>query len=258
MENNIINIEALAQMVANKINNRVAGCPLKEKEGGPWAKKSKLYGTEVFGIMYNPYMVRRWLPKQFRKLVNTFVHNGQKYASIYDTLRKTVSSMYMLKFVTEECRILSILEKRDVIAYDERSMFFTKDFMKQFVKNYGKECCSVDRLSVEEYKRYNVNAHNAKTYNDLYKVLVCLPKAKVSMNKFAEFSRNYVYAGVYYTLKQDVMYLKRTLQIVEDNLNQIFMPCKETLDYLRKIADSDEKWRLWAIYKNTYKETFNK
>ena len=78
--------------------------------------------------MYNPFMVRRFLPKQFRELMRQdSKHNIDK------GIKRTVSLMDSVYYIIEECHKLSYM---DDIAYQERSLFWKVSDVKKILLDY--------------------------------------------------------------------------------------------------------------------------
>ena len=99
-----------------------------ETKFGKFGKTSKFYGKELCGFMYNPFMVRRFLPKQFRELmIQDSKHNVDK------GIKRTVSLMDSVYYIIEECHKLSYM---DDIAYQERSLFWTVSDVKRILVDY--------------------------------------------------------------------------------------------------------------------------
>ncbi len=115
----------------------------KNKNG--WAKNSRLNGNTYCGFAFNPYMIRRFLPSQFMGLIREY--NG----NVSGAIRQKYSYMYTIKYTLEEVRKLSMLEKRDKLAFYERSKLFSLQNCKQifcsyideifkYIESYEKKC----------------------------------------------------------------------------------------------------------------------
>lgn len=99
-----------------------------EAKFGKFGKASKFYGTELCGFMYNPFMVRRFIPKQFRELM----HQDSKH-NVDKGIKRTVSLMDSVYYIIEECHKLSYM---DDIAYQERSLFWKVSDVKKILLDY--------------------------------------------------------------------------------------------------------------------------
>lgn len=143
---NTINIEELSKAVAQAITREVEEIknPRVNYYGGQWAKNSKYYGTEICGYVYNPYMVRRFVPRQFMDM-----YRRSRRENMNEQIKWNITYKDMLTFLTEECKTLELLEKRDQIAFDERSAFYTVNVIKRSVMEYITTLDKFIRKSVE-------------------------------------------------------------------------------------------------------------
>lgn len=98
-------------------NNTTISSGKVDKNG--WAKNSQFYGTEICGYAYNPYMIRRFLPAQFLGLMEKYDGN------VHKGITNEYTYMYSIEYTIEEVRKLVMLQKRDRIAFEERSQIFT-------------------------------------------------------------------------------------------------------------------------------------
>lgn len=99
-------------------------------DGGLFARTSKFYGQELCGFMYNPFMVARFLPGQFKNLMNSYNKNVDK------GIKQTVSLMESVEFMIEECKRLALMEKKDKIAFAERKNFWSVNDAREIFKDY--------------------------------------------------------------------------------------------------------------------------
>lgn len=172
-----------------------------------WAKKSKFYQTVMAdGNIFNPYIHRRFLPYQFREILSlaqlyTFGYrktNGKllfekqlipSKIQIINALKHSYKPAILIKHICKEIELLSFLQKRDKLAYDERSMIWRvdncilviTDFLDILIRsislvrripNYG--------ISVEDMKANLENWKEAllgaNTYADIYSILSSTPE----------------------------------------------------------------------------------
>lgn len=133
---NKMDMEMLAKMVAEQIKNETneAGTTQTEVDGGQWAKTSKFYGKEICGYAYNPYLVRRFLPRQFMDMMENFNLN------VNEGIRCEYGYMKGIIYLIDECEKLAMLYKRDKIAYDERSKFWSVSDCKKAFIQYADDC----------------------------------------------------------------------------------------------------------------------
>lgn len=154
-------MDKLAQMVAERMKSEmkeVAKDVAKETkitsgnvDGGQWAKTSKFYGKELCGFMYNPYLVRRFIPAQFMSMMNEFKGNVNK------SIQCRYNYIDAMEFLREECNTLSMLQKRDPIAFEERLQFWNVDDIKHiFIKYFN---------DVKDYVRQRVQHSRGKNFD---------------------------------------------------------------------------------------------
>lgn len=139
MNMNNFDMEALAKMVAAQLKsevNEVSKSTMETKtvDGGQWAKNSKFYGKEICGYAYNPYLVRRWLPRQFTDIMKEFKLN------VNEGIRCKYDYMQSISYLIEECEKLGLLRKKDKIAYAERSQFWSVKDCKAVFTKYANDC----------------------------------------------------------------------------------------------------------------------
>ena len=142
---NGFDMETLAKMVAAQLSGQsvqtqtvtqnapkvdVSSLKLCEIDRNHWAENSQFFGREICGYVYNPYMIRRFLPSQFNKLVEKY--NG----NVHRAITVEYPYMYSVKYTLEEVRKLAMLQKRDKIAFDERKLVFTIDKCKRIFIEY--------------------------------------------------------------------------------------------------------------------------
>ena len=253
-------MEVLAKMVAEQIKNgmelnrsesvvEVKGTENKYntvENGGPWAVNSKYYGKEICGFIFNPYMIRWHLQKQFEELLDNYGSN------ITHAVDVAYTYMYSIEYTIEEVRKLAMLKERDGLAYDERRRLFDlqscvnifSDYInnvKKLVNNKEKEAMKKAKEGKRAYIRLNkfgrfeigtVEKGNlvktrdyTKFLRDLdylskdlrdvtmsYKKLYDLMKDNIYIKlpkdekKSSEFRNCFIKSGAYYTLKQKLMF----------------------------------------------------
>lgn len=166
-------MDTLAQMVAEYINTKAEtvaethkatkenGTPIKttitsgvEDKNG-WAKTSKYYGKTIAGQAFNPYMIRFWIVRQFNELMRVYNYNVHKgIADCYDY-------MWSIDYVlNKEVSKLAMLEKRDKIAFEERSKVFDLGSCKQiFIEYIDNVIATLDK----EIEQFNYSSNVGKT-----------------------------------------------------------------------------------------------
>lgn len=151
MENNNFNLDMLAQMVADRIKDEALNVMKNEAlnvpssaadirnetmvsssnvKGNNWARNSKFYGKEICGFMYNPYLVRRFLPSQFLNLMN------RNDLNVNQSIREQYTYIKAIKYLVEECNTLAMIQKKDKIAFEERKIFWSVDDIKIIFTDY--------------------------------------------------------------------------------------------------------------------------
>lgn len=128
--NHGIDMEVLSKAVAERILKNFSGTDNESRTG--WAQNSKYYGTELCGYVYNPYLVRRFIEKQFLELMKDYDLNVDK------GIRCEYSYMDGIYYMIKEVRKLAMLEKYDKIAFEERKHFWSVcDFCTVFVDYFN-------------------------------------------------------------------------------------------------------------------------
>ena len=106
------------------------------EDGTVIAKNSRFFSRMMEdGYVFNPYIHRRWLPKQYRKLMKD-AGMPILLQEFYEYIRDYFSNKYWLKFVDDELNKLINLNRYDVKAFKERSQFFTVDIIKKLYVDY--------------------------------------------------------------------------------------------------------------------------
>lgn len=169
-------------------------------DGGPWAKKSKYYGQELCGFMYNPFMVSRFLPMQFKNLMNDYDKNVDK------GIKQTVSPIESIKFMIEECKRLDLMERKDKIAFEERKQFWSVSDAREIFKDYiSKIQANIEKrkseiVSLEHRKGNHVTYIKifGKKYNVKFEVKV--PEGKPTSCAYTEAIIDWKYEKVLKTI----------------------------------------------------------
>lgn len=127
---NTMNVQEKHELKATNYptNTTIVYSGLEDKNG--WAKNSKFYGKEICGYAYNPYMIRRFLPAQFLGLMEKYNNN------VHKGINEEYTYMYSIEYTIEEVRKLVMLQKRDRIAFEERSQIFTLHNCKIILAKY--------------------------------------------------------------------------------------------------------------------------
>lgn len=147
------NIAELAKMVAEYQKNQESTVSSVSNEINPdfgkFGKTSKFYGKKLCGDFYNPFMVRRFLPKQFKQLMKNFDRN------VDAGIKGTVTYMNSIFYTIKEIAKLSLMENKDPIAFRERSLFFTLSSCKGILLDYYGKCLEqIDMIKEKAIKDY--------------------------------------------------------------------------------------------------------
>lgn len=150
------------------------------KEQKPdWAKNSRYYGTDICGYAYNPYMVRRWITAQFLELMNKY------NLKIEDGIRHEYNYMYSIEYIVKEAKKMTMLEKRDPIAFEERKMFWSPEDMAAILIEYMQ--------NVTRYVWEEMNLYPKATFiriPGIGRLLKVIPKEKGAVHR--ELSEDYL------------------------------------------------------------------
>ena len=134
------------------------------EDGTVIAKNSRFFGRMMEdGYVFNPYIHRRWLPKQYRKLLSD-AGMPTSFREFCQYIEVHFSNRYWLKFVDDELNKLINLNRYDVKAFKERSQFFTVDIIKKpyvdYVSGFSEKAKKIMNLSCSsgiyyfKYKNY--------------------------------------------------------------------------------------------------------
>ena len=144
--NNTVNNNANASTTDNKVDvskyNTV-------RDGGKWAKGSKYYGKEICGFVFNPYMIRWHLQKQFEDLMFRYNNN------VFKGISEEYSYSYSIDYTLKEVLKLAMLYKKDKLAFDERSLCFTLNDCKKIFIDYIKDVMNYLDKKENELVDYN-------------------------------------------------------------------------------------------------------
>lgn len=141
--------------VTEKVDNNISNVTVEKEcyktveDGGRWAKDSKWYGKEICGFIFNPYMIRWHLQKEFERIMNDYNYN------VHAGITKEYPYMYSVNFTVKEISTLAFLERNDRIAFDERKNCFTLNQCKRIMTQYYKDVISVLEREERELVRNN-------------------------------------------------------------------------------------------------------
>lgn len=228
------------------------------------------------GYVRNTRLHRRFVMAQMFNMLN-YVSYDKKYSGYNDCLKKMYGYDYTLTMMTEEVRVLSKLETRDVASFEERSTFFSKEVVVAVLEDYlekfktyvnklpSKNCKGVPYKRVKgvnifvedlDKKLYSsVRGHifrvkHAKNYNEIYRALEVFMRDKIKLPYETEKSKVWIDTfkgeGAYYTLKNLIMFH----DCVIEYSGEVFTQKASMQELNRKLHEyKDEGWRMFALMK---------
>ena len=145
-------MRALDEKLANALGEQAGEYPSlcnDNYERHVFAEKSKFYNQVMSdGFVFNPYIHRRWLPYQYKKLCKN------------EILDPKLSAEEAYKFLLSEFNKLMLLSAHDREAFQERSKFFTVDTFKTiFVSIIDEVCCEIKELIKVKAGYFYIPAH---------------------------------------------------------------------------------------------------
>lgn len=224
-------------LVAN--NDIPAGTRFNVEVETPYAEVAK--AIEEDGYVKNSRLHRRFITAHYFRMLNSPMGWHGYLNACYDY-------MYQFKMMTEEVRVLSKLQKKDKVVFNERSKFFTLDVVKEvlesyvkaveeylagqpikhckgkpyiYVKSYGN--CFIDDLDRKILSPIKVLVDMCKkcyNYSEMYDTLCMLNKVMIKLPYHTKKSKVWVDAfqgsGAYYSLRNLVMYHDVVLPLGRD------------------------------------------
>lgn len=212
-----------------------------------FAQNSRFYKqTMADGHIFHPYLHRRFIAAQFRRLVHQYgcsgIQCGVAHSHTWD---------YAIGMLRNEVHLLANLETRDRIGFAERSRFFilqrcaaildsyavvVAEYIDKCVRRGRDHYCMVGReilykQNVRPMKhRFAVLAQQAfacKSYTHLDAILsgfqwLSLPRKGLTLPDC--FTEPFIEAGAFYTLKHHIMF---------EGLNLWGLPQQRALETLR-------------------------
>lgn len=238
------------------------------------------------GYVTNTKIHRRWITSQTFRMLNWTSYDGrEKGWDAYLTLYRNWG--YCFKQTIEEIRVISILEKQDAEAFEERSYFFNKeviialctDYIQRLVdyiencrkiKNYrGEEYCKTKRWGnilltnfYGEIAEMYIQLNNIKLAEDFYNLYLELKKF---FDKYfnalpyrtplcREWKDAYKGSGAYFTLKNLVMF--HDVKLTDFHNGWRYTVSERNVQYLQHILrEYDwEGWRFHSMLKKAIAE----
>lgn len=226
----------LVVMVRDEATGEVRPISIRdEQDAYEFAKNSRFLGeTMADGHVFNPYIHRRFIAAQFERLIRQYGYNGVKRG-----FAETRNWDYAIEVLKKEVHVLANLQRKDAVAYNERSRFFTLSDCFKIIFDYASEV----RLHIEAFhkragnhpsfylpkygtvKKQNVRpmmhrfwklveiAKECKTYAQLDELLESFEWLKLPSDHPLpdSFVTPFLEAGAYYTLKHHMMFKGLTM-----------------------------------------------
>ena len=247
----------------DKATGKVVPVNLNDDMNALFGKKSRFYGKVMAdGHIFNPYIHRRFIAAQFREFMSVrSLHSSVQ--SVYSRAQgnSRFEWGYAMKQLLSECSKLALLEKKDPIAFNERSRFFTLDAVQNVIDDY----VTLVHKSIDEYQKrssayrgaYYISGFgyvDAKHIRPLKYRFECLRNDVQACRSYEElnklfskfefpedlisyvrpvpvsFMRPFLNAGAYYTMKHAFMFEGKCLAGMDQ---------QRSLERLDQTADSN-------------------
>ena len=188
------------------------------------------------GYVRNTKLFRRFVMAQMFHMLNYKSYNGE-YSGYNEYLKRNYSYEYTLQMMTEEIRVLSKLEVRDIESFNERKHFFNKEVVIAVMEDYleklkkhiedmpDRNCkgipykrikgrdifnADLDKKVYYPVRSYIGSVKYARNYKQIYEVLVQFMRNHIKLHHATPKSKvwidAYKGAGAFYTLKNLVMF----------------------------------------------------
>lgn len=220
-----------------------------------FGKKSFYYGSIMEdGFIFNPYVHRRFLPTQFKRIVkfnfssediknNTEEDIYKQLASVSNCFYEYFSIGHIIKYMQKEIHTLLILQEKDVSAYMERSKFLNVETILSTIKgilelckSYGVSRYGLERMN-EAYDRliqeptFIILEKFLITNSFLYQYIDC-PRIESLHNIRESFFKS----GLYFSIKNELMF-----NLSEEKIKDIYGANKfDSLEGIRESLLKDE------------------
>lgn len=231
------------------------------------------------GYVRNTKLHRRFVMAQMFHMLNYVSYDG-KYRGYNDCLKRAYGYEYTLKMMTEEIRVLSKLEVRDMESFVERSHFFNKAVVIAVLEDYleklkayaaalpDRNCKGIpykrikgknifnedlDKKLYASVRNYIFRIKYAKNYTEIYRLLEEFMRDHIKLAhdtvKSKEWVDAYKGSGAFYTLKNLVMF--HGCVIMHGNYNEEVLTQKASIQELNRKLDEykGEGWRMFALMK---------
>ena len=228
------------------------------------------------GYVKNTKLHRRFVMAQMFHMLNYVSWDGQRRG--YNDCLKMYGYEYSLEMMTEEIRVLSKLEVRDIDSFNERKHFFNKEVVIAVLEDYleklqkhieampNRNCKGIPYKRIKSKDIFNADIDKkiytpirneihklkyAKNYAEIYGILGRLMKNHIKLPfetpKSKVWIDAYKGAGAYYTLKNLVMFHDCCIKV--DKFE--FLNGVGAVAFLNRKLDEyqGEGWRMFALMK---------
>lgn len=256
------------------------------------AKKSKFYNQIMTdGNIFNPYLHRRFLPIQFKCLINgaSWGHGSTDQEKLWAYAKSNYDSDYVYNFIIAEIRKLAIMERRDRLAFEERKLFFPLEDVLSYILEYVNSLYSkIMKLPSVKYKNHDqsLTKHEKDTkfkksidtvvtqINEIKSCVTYTEAAKlleqttsisfssfnvavlISENEQDKFFQNFLKSGTYYYLKNIIMFSSLSKEDLEQTFNGISNQT-DVCDYLFTELVSGKNWVFFYNLVNELQDEFS-
>ena len=229
------------------------------------------------GYVRNTKLFRRFVMAQMFHMLNYKSYNGE-YSGYNEYLKRNYSYEYTLQMMTEEIRVLSKLEVRDVESFNERKHFFDKEVVMAVMEDYleklkkqidampNRNCkglpykrikgrdifnADLDKKIYYPVRAYIASVKYTRNYKQMYEVLEQFMRNHIKLDHATPKSKMWVDAykgaGAFYTLKNLVMFHNCGIKVDKFDVRYGM----SAVAFLNAKLDEykGEGWRMFALMK---------
>lgn len=228
------------------------------------------------GYVKNTKLHRRWITAHYLRLMKYADRScdGSWTKAVHDRY----TYMYQFKMMQDECITLSVLERKDREAFEERSQFFTLDVMRKMFHQYMDEAVKlikiqktrkcrgkkykrirgvgnvflddIERIVMEPLRQAVAAADRAKTYNDMKTAFAMQKRCGVTIRSDKKKCKIWLNAfqseGAYYTLMNLVKFHDVKLPVENETKEG-----EAAVEYLRSLVGTYQGFQWHGLVKDT-------
>lgn len=229
------------------------------------SQKQQLFGEKSFyygsimedGFIFNPYVHRRFLPTQFKRIVN-FIFSDYSLEDIYNSSDYDIykqlafvgnqfceyfSIDHIIRYMQKEIHTLLILQEKDISAYMERSKFLSIETVLNTVKGildlytecgfHGSRIENVINIYKKLQQESNFIAAE-KVLNPSY--FPCNYMDCSRKESLYDIRESFFKSGLYFSIKNELMF-----NLSEEKIKYIYTANKfDSLEEIREALLKDE------------------